>query len=141
MGEVAVLAKDSFGQSLFTYTERFKLKFVIQQRQWRFNHPDSHYAAACFRYIREYALILREVCSFVSLDDKHKIKVGEPDYPVAAAERGKRVLVRDDEFLTVGDHDFTHFSLIPSVIFLVDIPEEISGSWYSGKITLPVNTI
>ena len=31
--------------------------------------------------------------------------------------------MREDEFLTVGDHDFTLFSLIPSVIFMIDIPE------------------
>ena len=42
------------------------------------NHPDSHYAAACYRYIREYAIMLRDVCAFISLDDKHKIKVGSP---------------------------------------------------------------
>ena len=64
------------------YTGRFKLKFMVQQRQWRFNHPDAHYAAACFRYIREYALLLREVCA--RLDDKHKIKIGKSGYPVAA---------------------------------------------------------
>ena len=27
----------------------FKLKFMVQQRQWRHQHIDSHYAAACFR--------------------------------------------------------------------------------------------
>lgn len=114
------------------YTGKFNIKFMVQQRQWRYDHPDAHYAAARYRYMREYALILREVCSFVSLDDKHKIKVGEPNNPVAAAERGQRVIVRSDEFFTVGDHDFTKFSLIPSVVFILKIPEEISDSWYSG---------
>ena len=47
---------------------------------------------------------------FVCMDDKHRIKVGEPNYPVAAAERGKRVLVRKDEVFEVADHDFTKFS-------------------------------
>ena len=115
------------------YTGRFKMKFMIQQRQWRHEHVDSHYAAACFRYIREYAILVRDFCVFVSLDDKHKIKVGEPAYPVAAAECGRRVPVREDEFLTVGDHDFTKFSLVPSVIFLINVPEEITDSWYTGK--------
>lgn len=45
-------------------------------------------------------------CGFVSYDDKHKVKVGEPGYPVAAAERGRRVPVRQDKFRVVGDHDF-----------------------------------
>ncbi len=114
------------------YTGRFKLKFKVQQRQWRHQHVDSHYAAACFRYMKEYAITIRNYCTFVSIDDKHKIKVGEPGYPVAAAERGRQVLVREDEFLTVGDHDFTKFSLILSVVFLINIPEEIADSWYSG---------
>ena len=118
------------------HTGRFTLKFMVQQRQWRHSHPDAHYAAACFRYMREYALTLRSLCSFVCLDDKHKIKIGEPGFPVASAERGKKVSVRNDQVLEVGDHDFTKFSLIPSVIFFIEIPEEISDSWYKGKYTL-----
>jgi len=108
------------------------MKFMVQQRQWRRQHPDSHYAAATFRYMREYALLLRDHCSFVCLDDKHKVKVGEPGFPVASAERGRRVPVRLDEFFMVGDHDFTKFTLVPSVTFVLDIPEKISDSWYSG---------
>ena len=114
------------------YTGQFQVKFMIQQRQWRHQHPDAHYAAATFRYIREYALMVREYCLLICLDDKHKIKVGEPGCPVATAERGRRVPVRGDEVFAVCDHDFTKFSLIPSVIFIVDIPAIISDSWYSG---------
>lgn len=117
------------------YTGRFQMKFMVQQRQWRRQHPDCHYAAASFRYMREYVLTLRDYCSFVCLDDKHKVKIGEPGFPVASAERGRRVPVRLDEYFTVGDHDFTKFSLIPSVIFSVNIPQQISDSWYSGMYT------
>ena len=59
----------------------------------------------------------------------NKVKVGELGFPVASAERGRRVPVRLDEFFMVGDHDFMKFTLIPSVIFVVDIPEKISDSW------------
>ena len=31
------------------------------------------YIIACCRYMRGYALLLRDVCAFVCLDDKHKI--------------------------------------------------------------------
>ena len=55
---------------------------------------------------------------------------------MASAERGKKVSVRNDEVLEVGDHDLTKFSLIPSVIFFIEIPEEISDFWYKGKHTL-----
>ena len=34
------------------YTGRFKVKYMFQQRQWRHSHPDAHYAAAIFRYMR-----------------------------------------------------------------------------------------
>lgn len=111
------------------------MKFMVQQRQFRKEHIDSHYAAASYRYLREYAVSVREFCAFVSLDDKHKIKIGEPGYPIAAAERG-RVPVCEDELMTVGDHDFSKFSLIPSVVFLINVPEDISDSWYSGMLIL-----
>ena len=71
-------------------------------------------------------------CIFYYLDDKHRIKIGEPDVPVpvAAAERGCRVFtVPDSEFL-VADRDFTKLNFIPSVFFNVDIPDDIYGSWY-----------
>jgi len=69
----------------------------------------------------------------VSIDDKHRLKVGEPGFPVAAAERGRRVMVRAGTTFEVGDHDFTKFSIIPSVVLLTDIPERIDDSWYQGQ--------
>ena len=116
------------------YTGRLKVRFMIQQRQFRKQHPDEHYAAAMFRYLREHALKYREYSAFVCLDDKHRIKVGEPGFPVAAAERGRRVIVSNTKSFQVWDHDFTKFSLVPSVILIVNIPERISDSWYDGKV-------
>lgn len=63
-----------------------------------------HYAAAIFRYERECAVKFKEYSIFVCMDDKHRIKIGEPNYPVAAAERGKRVLVRRNESFQVEDY-------------------------------------
>lgn len=120
------------------YTGRLKVKFKIQQRQWRRDHVDSHYAAALFRYMREYALMVRDYCQFVCLDDKHKIKVGEPDCPVASAERGRRVPMRANQSLQAGDHDFTKFGIVPSVTFILDIPDSIEESWYTGSVHVGV---
>ena len=50
-----------------------------------------HYAAAIFRYEREMSLLFRGKCVFVCLDDKHRIKIGKPGYPVAAMEQGRRL--------------------------------------------------
>ena len=116
------------------YTGRLRVRFKVQQRQWRRSHIDSHYAAASFRYMREYSLQLKDYCLFVCLDDKHKIKIGECDFPVASAERGRRVIVNNEQIFTAGDHDFTKFGIIPSVIFIVDIPDTITDSWYTGDI-------
>lgn len=49
----------------------------------------------------------------------NKVKVGEPGYPVAAAERGKSVLVAMGKRFEVSDHDFTKFSITPSVALSV----------------------
>ena len=92
--------------------------------------------AACFRYKREYAISVREFCAFVSIDDKHKIKVGEPGYPVAIAEHGRRVLVCDDEFFEFGDNDFIKLSVVPSAAFIINISEEISKSKFSGTLLI-----
>lgn len=71
----------------------------------------------------------------VSMDDKHKVKVGEPSYPLAAAERGKQVIVGPNQVMAVGDHDFTKCTLTPSVNFLVSqIPQYLSLS-----ITISIN--
>ena len=72
----------------------------------------------------------------VCMDDKHTVKIGEPNYPVAGAERGKRVLVSSSKTLAVADHNFTKFSLIPSVHLFVDIPESVDESFYSGSVCL-----
>ena len=110
------------------------MKFMVQQRQFRHQHIDAHYAAASYQYMREYAIRVQDHCGFVSIDDKHKVNIGEPGYPVAAVDRGRRVPVREDEFFLVCDHDFTKFSMIPSVAFLINIPEEISDSWFTGTV-------
>ena len=116
------------------YTGKLEVKRMVQQRQWRKSHEDSHYCACIFRYMREYALMMRDVSVLVCVDDKHRVKVGEPLCPVAAAERGRQVIVHSRSAFLVADHDFMRFSIIPSVVFEVNIPESIAGSWYDGNV-------
>jgi len=49
---------------------------------WEAKHPMSGNMPAC-----------SVNTAFLSIDEKHKIKVGEPNFPVAAAERGRQVVV------------------------------------------------
>lgn len=78
--------------------------------------------------------MLKRYATLVCVDDKHQVKIGEASCPVAAAERGCQVLVHSNTSFQVADHDFTRFSVIPSVALLVDIPDKISGSWYDGNV-------
>ncbi|CAB3998966.1 Hypothetical predicted protein [Paramuricea clavata] len=82
--------------------------------------------------MREFAITHRDMTTLVSMDDKHKCKVGEPLYPLAAAERGKQVIVGANQVMAVGDHDFSKCTLTPSVNLVIDIPQTISGSFYRG---------
>lgn len=116
------------------YTGWLNVCFMVQKRQFWKSHEDEHYAAATFCYLREYTILLRDQCTMVCIDDKHRLKVGEPGFPVAAAERGRRVIVRAGTSFKVGDHDFTKFSIIPSVTLIVDIPDKIHDSWYRGQV-------
>lgn len=116
------------------YRSQFKVKMMVQKRQFRHHHVDAHYCAAMYRYMREFAISVQDLALFVSLDDKHRIKIREPNFPVAAAERGRHVLVGPNETFEVADHDFTKFSVVPSVSFVINIPETIEGSWYKGEV-------
>ena len=104
--------------------------------------PVSKGSSRCSLCSRSFSLPTRIRClceraqHVFCLDDKHRIKVGEPGFPVAAAERGRRVLQAAGSRFLVGDHDFTKFSIIPSVSLQVSIPDDISGSWYSGKVSI-----
>jgi len=69
------------------------------------------------------------VKAMVSIDDKHRLKVGEPGYPVAAVERGRRVMVKTGTTFEVMNHDFKKCSIVPSVVLVVDIPDQIEEPW------------
>lgn len=54
---------------------------------------------------------------------------------MAAVERGKKVVVSTNgKQFAVADHDFTKFSMIPSVTVVCDIPEKIDKYFYRGQV-------
>ena len=116
------------------YHGKIQVKHMVQKRLFHKTHPDTHYCAALFRYQREMAVKYRDYSTFVCIDDKHRIKVGEPGYPVAATDRGREVTVSRTDTFAMGDHDFTKFSLIPSVVLEIEIPDKFEGSWYTGQV-------
>ena len=78
--------------------------------------------------------MFRKITNLIFLDDKHRCKVGEPGFPVAAVERGKKVVVSKDTTYAVADHNFTKTGIISSVAMICNIPESINGDFYAGKV-------
>ena len=111
---------------------------MVQARQLRKFHEDAHYASALFKYEKPFACKYKDFTTFVCMDDKHACKVGEPKCPVAAVDRGKRVIVGLNQSLEVSDHDHTKLSIIPSVILKVDLPDSTDGSFYRGEVCVSI---
>ncbi|GES91916.1 uncharacterized protein LOC111136195 [Rhizophagus clarus] len=126
--------KNPTHKSSLQFTCKLPIKFMVQTRQLRCDHEDAHYASALFRYQKEMAILLRENSWLVFMDDKHRCKVGEPGYPVAAVERGRQVIVSKNKTFQVADHDFTKCGIIPSVTMICDIPCTIEESFYKGQV-------
>ena len=98
------------------YTERFKVKRMIQTRLFRKNYPDAHYCSALYNFMKQRATKHRTDSNFFSADAKCKVPVGEPDFSLASVSRGKKVVVGVNESFRVADHDFSKVSLIPDAI-------------------------
>ena len=124
---------------LLHHAGRFKVRRMVQARLLRKSNPDSHYAKAVYKALKKRAIKNRENHAFVSTDAKCKVSVGEPDYPVAAVSRGKRVIVGVNQVLKVADHDFTKISIIPDAYLLHDIPEDDSDESIQTKKSTQAN--
>ena len=85
--------------------------------------------------MQQYAITLRDIAQFVCIDDKHRIKVEEPGFPVTAVERGTEVIVSLNENIPLEIMISQKFSVIPSVTLVVDI-QSMDGSWYREQVFL-----
>lgn len=72
------------------YTGRYSLKHRIQSRQFNAFHIDAHYAAALQKNLKEFAVLHRDFCVLLSVDDKNHIPVGEPGVSIATIYRSKK---------------------------------------------------
>ena len=124
--------KSSCMATAMNYTDQFNVCFMVQQRNVRKFSPDDHCCNALFKYAKKLAIKFSELCEFISINDKCKIKVGEPIFPVAAVARGKQVLASKEQVFQVADHDMSSIMLIPTVGLSHDIPDEVDKSWYRG---------
>ncbi|CAB4445005.1 unnamed protein product [Rhizophagus irregularis] len=111
---------------------QLEVKYV-QVRQLRKDHPDAHYYACLFHYLREFAILYRNYVCFIAADDKYKVPIGE-GVATSTGVRNKKSLVNTNSTLVASDHDFTKLSLISSVIFLIDVPTTIEESFYHENV-------
>ena len=115
------------------YTGQFNIKFQVQARLLCKDHPDTHYCACLFRYLREFAILYHNHVCFIAADDKHKVPIGE-GVATSTGVRNKKNIVSTNATLVASDYDFTKLSLTSSVIFFINIPESIEHSFYNGKV-------
>ena len=100
------------------------MKQMIQARPFRKINPDAHYCNVIYDFMKQRTINHMTDSTFFSADAKCKVSVGEPDFPLASASRGKKkVVVGVIESFRTADHDFSEVSLIPDTIFVQDIPK------------------
>ncbi|PKB99703.1 hypothetical protein RhiirA5_429287 [Rhizophagus irregularis] len=115
------------------YTERYQVKFKVQDRLLRKKSVDANYYAALFHYLREFLIQYRQYVCFILADDKHKVPIGK-GMPISTEIHNRQSLAAQNSTLDVADHDFTNLSLTPSVIFFVSIPKDISDGFYNREV-------
>ena len=120
--------KNSYTNAALNYTGRFKVRYMVQQRNVHKYTPDDHYCAALYKYSRQLVIMFKEYAAFASTNDKCKIKIGQLNFPVVAVTQGKQVLVAQGTFLQTINHDHASSTLIPTVLLSHEIPNNIDNS-------------
>ena len=113
-------------------TGRFTVKWKIQGHHLRGHHVDQYYGAKLYKFLRQLAVLLRDVAVFICQDDKKKVAVGEPGLPLAAANRTRAVMQTAAN--DCADHDFHKFNITPSVNLFSIIPDSVDGNWTDGPV-------
>jgi hypothetical protein len=121
------------------YMGRFKPQWKVQRRQVHKGNVDAHWCNAMQRNQREFALLYREHVYFLSMDDKAKVPIGDPGYPIDSGVRAHHAAIgfADAEILAA-DHDFHLGSVTPSGILFITAPGDIGGSWHQGHLFMGV---
>ena len=135
MDSATVCPSESYASTALRHTGKFEIKFAVQRRQLRKEHPDSKYVMILVKYVKEYAVQFRNWVVLISVDDKATIPIGEPGAPVSTGVRDHhRSLVPSSAFVGALDHDFHVYGIIPSVCLIIDVPESSSDSFFGGQV-------
>ena len=83
--------------TMFHHTRKFKVWCVVKGRGFfgfflfffRKSKPDANYANAVYKFWRNVPLKIAKMWLFFSADEKCKVPVGEPGYPITTLIRAK----------------------------------------------------
>ena len=67
--------KNPFCSSALRHTGRFDVKFSVQIRQLRKDHPDAKYCSIILKYARNFACLHSDIVTYMSVDDKAIVPV------------------------------------------------------------------
>ena len=95
-----------YTHTALNYTGRLRIKCMVQQRTVCKFSEDNHYCSDLYKYARELAIRCRKFTSFLSTDDKSKIKCGETGCLISAVTCREKVLVGKDQIIQSAGHDF-----------------------------------
>ncbi|XP_062557356.1 uncharacterized protein LOC134222229 [Armigeres subalbatus] len=117
------------------YYSRFDIKYGLQVRTLRKAHPDQHYGAKQFQYMKMMAGRFHTSSLVFFLDDKAAILVGFEGAPVSATRRQRSVLKAglDNRGLNALDHDNIPQHLTPSISIKLISPMDLSNAWHAGQ--------
>ena len=82
-------------------------------------------------------ICIRQVYRFISCDDKAKIPIGEPNYPISTGSRQRANIVpanSNSNLTQVLDHDFSKASITPSIELDMFTPTKRDSSWWDGSL-------
>lgn len=130
------LPRNPYSTTALRYTGKFNVKYAVQCRQLRHEHPDVKYVAVILRYAKEFAVLHSESVLMISVDDKAIVPVREPQQPVSTGVRGhnRSLVVGSSSTMMALDHDFHVAGIVPSVAFFPHIPSEARDSFFSGPV-------
>ena len=106
-----------------------KFWYLAQQKNIRKLSEDDHHCNMLFNFSREIAIRFNEHSTFASTNNKSKIKVREPGYPISTVRRGGNILVAKTYTAQLADHNFSSMTITPTVALISDIPPKVDNSW------------
>lgn len=127
-------------ESAAKYTGKFKVKYCVQQRLLRVQHEDSDFAFYQYGLLKSMAVKWKDQALMQCLDDKAIIPVGDPKKPLPAVGRthGGGLVAGNNNNLLCADHDYHTCGIVPSVCLMVDIPNDVKGSFYHGDVHITI---